>query len=50
MQGRRNEMKGAGAELQKGHFFQVKGQLYVDLWGAPPFHYSGYNLVYVLGK
>ena len=26
-QGRRNEMKGAGAELQKGQFFQVKGQL-----------------------
>ena len=24
-QGRRNEMKGAGAELQKGHFFKWKG-------------------------
>jgi len=30
-QGRRNEMKGAGAKLQKGQFLQIKGRSFCQL-------------------
>ena len=33
-QGRRNEMKGAGAKLQKGQFLQIKGRSFCQLVGG----------------